>query len=344
MLRGITEAGRLGKWGWAYKKQRPKSQLPCLQGAPSHCLQRKGPGTPGHGCSLTYRAAPIPTAGRGSFSPSPGHLDPHPANGAVTPHRLPAEHKRSRTQTLITGGWTTPLEPQSSVSPPAAGTTLSSQAAGRHGQRPQSGSQPQLPGRAQAQAHTSQPRASERPGPHSHPSTGGGGGLSEHRSPSTHGGHAQPCLQDRTPAPHPLQEAPRSTRLPPTPELQAGPPGSSRTSPTSSLGEPREQPRPTERGGHPTRKQHLNLHPLTGQGGVIPTSWMAKAAGCNAAASPHLSTGRAGGLLKGQRAPKLGTHTPTTGLPRRQQNRRPRKDRPKPWLQGGLGHTTTAWL
>ena len=130
MLRGITEAGRLGKWGWAYKKQRPKSQLPCLQGAPSHCLQRKGPGTPGHGCSLTYRAAPIPTAGRGSFSPSPGHLDPHPANGAVTPHRLPAEHKRSRTQTLITGGWTTPLEPQSSVSPPAAGTTLSSQAAG----------------------------------------------------------------------------------------------------------------------------------------------------------------------------------------------------------------------
>ena len=183
MLRGITEAGRLGKWGWAYKKQRPKSQLPCLQGAPSHCLQRKGPGTPGHGCSLTYRAAPIPTAGRGSFSPSPGHLYPHPASGAVTPHRLPAEHKRSRTQTLITGGWTTPLEPQSSVSPPAAGATLSSQAAGRHGQRPQSGSQPQLPGRAQAQAHTSQPRASERPGPHSHLSTGG---LSERSSPSTH--------------------------------------------------------------------------------------------------------------------------------------------------------------
>ena len=128
-----------------------------------------------------------------------------------------------------------------------------------------------IPGRAQAPPRISRPRASERPGPHSHLSTGG---LSERSSPSTHGGHTQPCLQDGTPTPHPLQEAPRSTRLPPTPELQAGPPGSSRTSPTSSLGEPREQPRPTERGGHPTRKQHLNLHPLTGQGGVTPTSWL----------------------------------------------------------------------
>ena len=135
-----------------------------------------------------------------------------------------------------------------------------------------------IPGRAQAPHRISRPRASERPGPHSHLSTGG---LSERSSPSTHGGHTQPCLQDGTPTPHPLQEAPRSTRLPPTPELQAGPPGCSTT---SRLWEPREQPRPTERGGRSSYKQHLNLHPLTGQGGVIPTNWLAKAA------SPDLTT------------------------------------------------------
>ncbi len=87
-----------------------------------------------------------PQAEGGSFSPTSGHLDPYPTNGGVAPHRLPAELKGSRTQTLITGGATTPTEPQSSVSPPAAGTTLSSQAAGWHGQRPPSGSQPQLQG------------------------------------------------------------------------------------------------------------------------------------------------------------------------------------------------------
>ena len=72
------------------------------------------------------------------------------------------------------------------------------------------------------------------------------------------------------------------------------------------------------RGGHPTHKQHLNLHPLTGQGGVTPTSWMAKAAGCNAAASPHLITGRAGcsgtGGSKGWDAhPEYGAVSPPAG-------------------------------
>ena len=186
---------------------------------------------------------------------------------------------------------------------------------------------PAIPGRAQTQPHISQPRASERPGPHSRPTTGA---PSQRSSPSTHGGHAQPCLQDGTPTSHPLQEAPRSTRLPPTPELQAGLPGSSRTSPTSCLWEPAEQPRPTQRGGHRTRKQNLNLRPLTGQGGVVPIGWMARAAGCSAAASPHLVTGWARGLLGGLKAPQLETHAPNTGLSRHQRNRRPRKDRPKP--------------
>ena len=199
-----------------------------------------------------------------------------------------------------------------------------------------------IPGRAQAPPRISRPRASERPGPHSHLSTGG---LSERSSPSTHGGHTQPCLQDGTPTPHPLQEAPRSTRLPPMPELQAGPPGSSRTSPTSRLWKPRELPRPTERGGHPTHKQHLNLHPLTGQGGVTPTSWTAKAAGCNAAASPHLITGRAGcSGTEGSEAwdthPEYGavaltSHHQAT-MPRGRGRKRGRETA-LPCLQGGLG-------
>ena len=49
-------------------------------------------------------------------------------------------------------------------------------------------------------------------------------------------------------------------------------------------------------------------------------------------------------MLRGQRAPQLVTRTPSTGLSRRQQNRRPRRDRPKPRLQGGRGHTATVWL
>lgn len=40
----------------------------------------------------------------GSFSPSQGQLDSHPTNGAVAPPRLPAEHKSSHPQTLVTGG------------------------------------------------------------------------------------------------------------------------------------------------------------------------------------------------------------------------------------------------
>jgi len=37
------------------------------------------------------------------------------------------------------------------------------------------------------------------------------------------------------------------------------------------------------------------------------------------------------------------TRTPSTGPSHRQQNRRPRRDRPKPWLQSGLGHTITVY-
>ena len=68
---------------------------------------------------------------------------------------------------------------------------------------------------------------------------------------------------------------------------------------------------------------------------------MAKAAGHNTAASPALITG-GGGPLEGQRATHLVTRAPSTERSRHQ-NRRPRKDRPKPWLQGGLSHRATMW-
>ena len=162
-----------------------------------------------------------------------------------------------------------------------------------------------IPGRAQAQPHTSRPRASGRPGPHSRLSTGGQ--VSQNTAHQAQG--ARTALPTgRYPAPRHHQEAPRSTQLPPTPELQAGPPGS-RTSP--HLQQPWEPPRPTERGGHPTHKHHLNLHPLTGQGGVVPTSWITRAAGCNAVASPALITG--GQAARGTEGPQLVTCTPSTG-------------------------------
>ena len=97
--------------------------------------------------------------------PVGGRQDLHPANGAVTPHRLPAEHKGSHAHTLITGGLTAPTEPRSSVSPTAAGTTLSSQAVGRHGQRPRPGSKPQFQAGCKPSPTTPQPHASKRSGP-----------------------------------------------------------------------------------------------------------------------------------------------------------------------------------
>ena len=47
VLRRVTEAGRLGKWSWAHKKQRPKGRLPCLQGSPDAASTAKGLGLQG---------------------------------------------------------------------------------------------------------------------------------------------------------------------------------------------------------------------------------------------------------------------------------------------------------
>ena len=89
--------------------------MPLLTGgAPAAAWTAKRPGLQATG--PTYRAALVPKAHGGSFSPLQGHPDLHPANGAVTPHRLPAEHKGSHTQTLVTGG-STPREPESSAFP-----------------------------------------------------------------------------------------------------------------------------------------------------------------------------------------------------------------------------------
>ena len=134
MLRRVTEAGRLGKRSWAHRKQPPKGQLPCLQGSPDAASIAKGLGLQG---KANPRLTGQPwSVGRGRL------LLPH----SSAHNRLPVEHKGSCPQNLVTGGATTPTEPQSLVSPPAAGTTLSSQAEGRHGQMPRSGSQPSFQG------------------------------------------------------------------------------------------------------------------------------------------------------------------------------------------------------
>lgn len=54
------------------------------------------------------QGSPGPRRPRGLLLPSQGHLDPNPAIRAVAPHRLPAEHKGSHPQTLLTGGAMTP--------------------------------------------------------------------------------------------------------------------------------------------------------------------------------------------------------------------------------------------
>ena len=160
-----------------------------------------------------------------------------------------------------------------------------------------------IPGRAQAQPRISQPRASERPGPHSRPSTGG---VSQDAALQAHtGGTRSPAY--RTVPPHlTLSKKPRGARgsrqrL----SYRLARPAAAEHHQALNFGNPG-----THRAGRSphTQKQHLNLHPLTGQGGVIPTSWMARAAGCNAAASPHPITGRAG--RSGDRGLRSLRHTP----------------------------------
>lgn len=80
-----SEAGTLGKRSWACKAAANEAPRPCLQGARAAAWTAKRPGLQGTGRALTYRAALVPKAHGGSFSPIQGHPDPHPANGAGHP-------------------------------------------------------------------------------------------------------------------------------------------------------------------------------------------------------------------------------------------------------------------
>ena len=117
------------------------------------------------------------------------------------------------------------------------------------------------------------------------------GALRIHLTKHTHKGHTQPCLQDSTPRlticrkPHRARGSHQCLRYRPARPAAAqyhifGSPGSHFDPHSSEV--------------TPTTKQHLNLHPLTGQGGVIPTNWMAKAAGCSTAATPDPITDTVG--------------------------------------------------
>lgn len=153
-----------------------------------------------------------------------------PLMEAVTPYRLPAEHKGSHTQTLITGGPTTPMEPQSSVSPTAVGTTLSSQAVRQQGQRPRSGSKsPNFQAGCKPRLRLLKSRGQIPTWVQ---------GLPQNTSHQEQRGHtALPTGQH--PTPQHLKNTPQSTQLPPAPDGWAGQPSCNTT---PHLWEPREQP------------------------------------------------------------------------------------------------------
>lgn len=92
-------------------------------------------------------------------------------------------------------------------------------------------------------------------------------------------------------------------------ELQAGPPGCS-TPPRL------QEPSCTTVGPcPPSTQQFLNLHPLKGEGGIVPAGWLKQLAAV-LQASPALLTGRRSGYSWGQRVPWLMTHTLRMGLSR----------------------------
>lgn len=170
---------------------------------------------------------------------------------------------------------------------------------GRHGQRPSTESQP----------HVSQHRASRRPGQRYPPEYRGS--LRTHLAKRN--GHAQPCLQDGTPRltisrkPHGARSSRQRPRYGPARPAAA---------PSPHLQEPRQQPQPTQRGGRPSHKQHLNLHPLSGQGGVAPTRCLKQPAATTQPPKPaYRRAGCSGdrGLHSSRQMPRVqGCHTGTS--------------------------------
>lgn len=154
-------------WSWARRrapwanragqaKQRPDRLHPCLQGARAAAWTAKCPGRQGTGWAPSYGAALVPKANGGSFSPIPGHPDHDPANGAVTPHRLPAEHKGSQTCTPDYRQVDTQGAPELGLPPHQQERLLSSQAVERHSQWPGAGTPAPITGRARpAPTHNS---------------------------------------------------------------------------------------------------------------------------------------------------------------------------------------------
>ncbi|XP_039242292.1 translation initiation factor IF-2-like [Pipra filicauda] len=165
----------------------------------------------------TYRGALGPKACGGSFSPLRGAPDPLPANGAVAPHRLPAEgaqrlpdpdpaYRRVHTQGATELG----LPPQHQVPGSRA----------RHwGSWPKALSWAPRAGRAHAQPH-----ACERPGdPAGHPPDYRG----SLQPPAEQGGRTKPHLGGRPPEARHSQQRPRGLRPPgtgpPAPRTGGGP-------------------------------------------------------------------------------------------------------------------------
>ena len=134
------------------------------------------------------------------------------------------------------------------------------------------------------------------------------GGLSELILLSAGGTHSP----DYRTVPHaaPRPKAPRSTQLPPTPEVRAGPPSCSTITTSSGA----QAAASTHTAGRPPQPQAApqpapSIGPGRGRSHTLP-----KAAGRNNAASQTCL--QEGGLLWGQRAPQLTTNAPSTGLSR----------------------------
>lgn len=272
-----SEAGTLGKWSWACKAA-AREAAPLLTGGSSRCLDCKAPGTPGR--ALTYRAALVPRAHGGSFSPIQGHPDPHPANGAVTPHRLPAEHKGSQTRTLITGR-STPREPESSAFPRS--NRNETQQPGTGASRPKAGG----PG-PQPRGQGGQTPGPTRPGPtplkgrgQGHPPDYRGSGPSKHLPPSAGDTHSPTYralpLGSALPTSPTEPEAPTRARVTGWPSwlqhttTSSGAQGATSTPTAGRSPQPKAAPKA---GLRPPAQHFLNLHPLKGEGGLVPVGWL----------------------------------------------------------------------
>ena len=251
-------SGRCWSWArrrapWAnaagHAKQRPRRPHPCLAGGSGRCLDGKAPGTPGRWPGPDLQGGPGPkgprrlllSAFRGALTRTPltGRA---PHTGCQLSTKAPRPGARVQAGRHTQGARELGFPPQQQERDSTA-RQRSFAAKGRG-----AGAQPRQPG-----GHTPGPTP---PGPTPLKGRGQRYPPDYRGSPPSTSRRAQGArtalLTGRSPSPRRSQQAPRSPRLRPAPDLRAGRPGCG-TPPR--LQEPRERPRPHRRGGRPGQKQ-----------------------------------------------------------------------------------------